>query len=233
MNLVSDPRSPSKPDPSNLAQRTAELHDALREFDPRFLAGRTGATYVPVSPQQGSLHLHYWGRQVSLTFPELIARDGRTGERLGPLDEAMLAYYFTLSDGTPETGSWIAFSELPDGRFYAQAFQGYTGAELTKAIGHDGDGFAAAAAAIQGQEVPSGAGLGDKAFAFRALPRVSILIVCWLGDEDFPSSYRLLFDSAIRHHLSTDACAILGGALTRRLLAAYRPPYSTPAAAGN
>ena len=109
----------------------------MRDVDPRALAKRTGSTYVPVNPTQGSLHLDYWGRQVALTYPEFAARDGRTGELLGPLDEAMLAYYFALSDGTPEAGNWISFSELPDGRFYTQAFQGYTGDELAKWLPSD------------------------------------------------------------------------------------------------
>ena len=203
--------------------RTAELHDALREVDPQILAKRTGATYEADSPRQGSFHLQFWDRPVSLTFPEFITRDERTGEVLGAFDEAMLAYYFALSDGTPETGNWIAFSELADGRFYTQAFQGYTGNELAKVMGNDEEGFAAAAGAVQGLEVAAGAGLGDRAFAFRVLPYVSLLAVFWLGDEDFPPSYRLLFDSAAGHHLSTDACAILGSGLTRRLINAYHP----------
>jgi hypothetical protein len=209
-----------------LAQRTAELHETLRKVDPGLLSRRTGATYAPVDPQQGSFHLLYWDRQLSLTYPEFVARDERTGQRLGSLDEAMLAYYFALSDGTPESGAWISFSDLPDGRFYTQAFQGYTGNELAKTMGNDEDGFAAAAAAAQGKELPSGGGLGDRGFVFRALPYVSLLVVCWLGDEDFPSSYRVLFDSAVKHHLSTDACAILGSGLTRRLLKLYRPPVA-------
>ena len=64
--------------------------------------------------------------------------------------------------------------------------------------------------------------LGDRAFFFRVLPKVSLLAVCWLGDEDFPSSYNILFDAAVSHHLSTDACAIVGGTLTRRLIKNYQ-----------
>jgi len=220
---VSERKRPSTPDSTHLTRRTAELHDALRAVDPQTLADRTGATYVPVSPTQGSLHLHYWNRQVVLTYPEFVARDGRTGELLGTMDRAMLAYYFALSDGTPETGNWIAFSELPDGRFYTQAFQGYSGDELARTIGNDEEGFAAAALLTQGWEVRSGQAPGDRAFAFRALPFISLLVVCWLGDEEFPPSYRILFDGTVSHHLSTDACAILGSALTRRLLRVYRP----------
>jgi hypothetical protein len=50
---------------------------------------------------------------------------------------------------------------------------------------------------------------------------VSLMVVCWLGDEDFLTSYRILFDAAANHHLSTDACAVVGSTLTRRLLQAH------------
>lgn len=218
---MSKHKQPSSPDPTRLAQRTAELHDDLRQVDPQLLARRTGATFIPAGNGQGSFHLRYWDRPLVLTYPEFVSRDECTGERLNPFDEAMLAYYFALSDGTPESGARISFSDLPDGRFYTQAFQGYTGDELAKVMGNDETGFAAAAGALHGQELAAGDTLGDRAFAFRALPYVSLLVVCWLGDEDFPPSYRLLFDSAVEHHLSTDACAILGSGLTRRLIRAY------------
>lgn len=221
MPSASKQKPSSSPDPTHLAQRTAELHDELRQVDPQLLARRTGATYTPAGEGQGSFHLRYWDRPLALTYPGFVARDEGTGQGIGSLDEAMLAYYFALSDGTPESGAWISFSDLPDGRFYTQAFQGYTGDELVKVMGNDETGFTAAAGAIHGRELSTGGQLGDRAFAFRALPYVSLLAVCWLGDEDFPPSYRLLFDSAVKHHLSTDACAILGSGLTRRLIRAY------------
>jgi hypothetical protein len=224
MPSVSKQKRSSSPDPTHLEQRTTELHDSLRQVDPQLLARRTGATYTPAGEGQGSFQLGYWDRPLALAYPAFVARDERTDQGIGPLDEAMLAYYFALSDGTPETGAWISFSDLPDGRFYTQAFQGYTGDELAKVMGNDEDGFAAAAGAIHGRDLSTGGQLGDRAFAFRALPYVSLLVVCWLGDEDFPPSYRLLFDSAVKHHLSTDACAILGSSLTRRLIRAYSQP---------
>ena len=61
-------------------------------------------------------------------------------------------------------------------------------------------------------------GLGDLAYTFQALPRVSLLLVFWKGDEDFPASFQVLFDASASHYLPTDAYAILGSTLTRRLI---------------
>jgi hypothetical protein len=204
-------------DPTNLARRIEDLYAKLRIADPNKLAKNTGATYVAVDDGHGEFLLSLWSQEIRFSFPDFQGSDLRTGQPLGLLDEAMLAYYFTISDGTLPEGQWIAFSELPDGNFYAQAFQGYTGNKLLKTFGEDIESFSRAAVETNGRRV----NFADRAFVFQALPQVSLMAVCWQGDEDFPPSYRLLFDGAASHHLSTDACAILGSTLTTRLVKAH------------
>jgi hypothetical protein len=201
----------------HLTQKVHELHQTLSQADPLALAEKVGAFYRPRGPQEGTFYVPYWGREITLTFPEFVCRDGRTGLKLGTLDQAILAYYFTLSDGTATGGEWIAFTDLPDGQFYTQAFQSYTGQVLLQTFVDDYEGFAHSATKIRGRAVE----FADLAFAFPVVPHVPLLAACWFGDEDFLPSYRILFDAQISHHFSTDACAILGGRLTRRLIRAY------------
>jgi hypothetical protein len=163
------------------------------------------------------MHLLLWGADAVVTFPELVGYDN-SGQRFNPVLQALLVYYFFSSDGAASTGRYIAFSELPDGRFYAQAFQGYTGEELRRAFGDDRERFERAAQFLGGKHHP----LGDSAYIFQFLPKVALLVVFWGGDEDFPSSYQVLFDTAAPHHLPTDACAIAGSLLTRHLIASPR-----------
>ena len=61
---------------------------------------------------------------------------------------------------------------------------------------------------------------GNAAFSYQILPFVPIMVVCWLGDEDFSSSYRMLFDANAHHYLVTDAYAILGSNLAKQLIRA-------------
>jgi hypothetical protein len=138
---------------------------------------------------------------------------------LSAFDQALLLYYLTTADGALLTGEWIAFSDLPDGRFYNQAFQGYTGHELVKVFGSDHMAFERAAASLDGRPYPQ----GDAAFLFHALPNITLLVIFWQGETDedspqFPASYQILFDANASHYLPTDAYAILGSALTRRLI---------------
>ena len=104
--------------------------------------------------------------------------------------QALLLYYFSAADGSPQTGNYVSFADLPAGRMYAQAFQGYSGDELVKAFGENLEPFKKACKKTGGHLLE----VGSAAFAFQALPRVPLQVVYWLGDEDFPSSCKILFD---------------------------------------
>ena len=193
---------------SGLERRVGELRAELRLRDKVSLARNTGTEYA-----NGLFQLDVWNREVTISERDFVAIDAESGHTCDALTQAMLAYYFHTSDGTPVVGEWIAFRELPDGQFYASAFQGYTGNKLAKVFGNKIEAFANAAYAVGGNSQP----IGDAAYQFQALPQVPVVVICWLGDEDFPTSYRVLFDKSIDHHLPTDACAILGSMLTAKL----------------
>jgi len=191
------------------------LRAAFKDVDPVILASRTGSAYHSLGALAGELHLSLWERPIVVPFPELRAREAESGSDLITHLQALLLYYFTTCDGSPESGQWISFSELPDGRIYNQAFQRYTGRALALAFQNDLDAFARAAESVGGKRVYL---LGDLAFAYRVLPLVSILVVYWQGDEEMQPACQILFDSAVSHHLPTDACAVIGSTLKGRLI---------------
>ncbi len=199
-----------------LALRVMELRDELQGRDPAVLAANTGSIYTAKEAGQGEFRLPFWDQEVIVSWPEFVAYDAQSGVALPTFNMAMLAYYFHLSDGTLPAGTWIAFSELTDGKFYTAAFQGYTGNELIKVFGNDLAAFTAAAELSGGRREI----FGDAAYAFKAFPQVKLLAVGWQGDEDFAPSYRILFDGHSSHHMVTEAYAILGSTLTRRLIKA-------------
>ncbi|MBE2220391.1 MAG: DUF3786 domain-containing protein [Anaerolineae bacterium] len=194
---------------TGLQRRVATLQQELALRETAVLAAKSGAKLVA-----GELELLVWGTAVLITTPDFIAHSQETGAVLDTMTQALLAYYLWTTDGTPPAGEWIAFTELPNGRFYTQAFQSYTGRELAEQFGNDMDWFRETAVAAGGHAVP----FADAAFKFQVLPHVPLLVACWLGDEEFPPSYKILFDAHTSHHLPTDACAIIGRMITGRLL---------------
>ena len=206
----------SEPKPDLLGSRLAELRKILAGKNPAQLGSLTGTTYNPISEKKGHFLTKMWGRKILLDYPDFVAYDAQIKEELGVSSQAQLLYYFVTCDGTPPSGQWISFSELPDGRFYNQAFQGYSGGKLAQVFKNDLETLCQVAENLGGRRVYL---LGDAAYEFQVLPLVSLLVVSWQGDEEFQSTYQVLFDAAVSHHLPTDACAILGSSLTHRLIA--------------
>lgn len=212
---MSVPKPSSTPNLDRFSRRLGELRSALQNRDPIRLAEATGSEWKP-EEQPGEFRLLYWGQPARLTAGDWLVYKGSSTEPASDFEQAMLLYYFDIADGTAEEGRWISFTDLPDGKFYSQAFQGYTGREIWTAYGQNLAAFENACGALGGVRQ----GLGDASYRFRALPRVPVLVVYWLGDDDFPGSARVLFDASASHYLTTDACAVLGSAITRKIISA-------------
>ena len=205
---------PPSVDVDRFARKKSELIKRLSFRDPRQLADFTACAYEPDQSAGGRFVLKLWEREISISFPDFEASQLASGEMLSDMDRVLLLYYFDSTEGTPATGKWISFSELPDGNFYNQAFQSYTGRKRYLTYLDDQVSYERAATNLDGHRFS----LADASFKFQALPRVPLLVVFWLGDEDFPSSFQILFDASARHYLPTDAYAILGSTITGRLI---------------
>jgi len=193
-----------------------ELGQALRRREPMGLALRAGCEF-----DGHALLLDYWRQPVRLSWPELAAVRASDSKPCSTFDQAMLLYYLDCADGAPLAGEWIGYRELPDGAFYHQAYQGYSGNRLAQAFGNQPEAFAPAALAQGGEPI---SGLGTTAFAFQPLPRIRLAAVLWPGDDEFAARGAVLFDAASSHYMTTDGLALLGGGLAGRL--------SRPAPAG-
>lgn len=200
---------------SQLTDRANELRASLRLSEPGLIAERSGASYLPLGPARGELHVPLWGNLCVLSWPDLTCYDNNDDE-YPPLIGALLLYYLTTSDGVPLTGRLVSFADLPDGRMYNAAFQGYSGDEVAKVFSFDLESFKKTCVKAGGQSLE----IGSASFMFQALPRVPLLVTYWLGDEDFPSSCKILFDSSASHYLPIDACAVIGSMLAQKIISA-------------
>jgi hypothetical protein len=202
-----------------LAARVDELRRELRQRQAEQLADYTLSIYTQNPDGTGEYRLGFWEQDVVVTHPAFDIVDISSRSPLNPGQQALILYYFYTANGSLPTGEWISFSNLQDGRFYAQAFQGYTGNELSKVFRGEQVQLERAASILLGKPYP----LGDAAFEFILLPKIHLLVVFWQGDEDFPPNYQILFDASVNQFLPTDACAIAGSMLTRKLIKAYAP----------
>ena len=199
-------------DQEPLERRADELRSELLSKEPEQLAALT-ETELHDTGQNSFFSFIFWGRPVELSCQDYIARDQESQAVLPPIFQAMILYYFYSSKGSTQPGKWISFSELEDGMFYNAAFQGYTSKRLLQHFGDDYQAFNEANHTLCGEKTT----FGDGAFRYQILPKVAMLLVHWKGDEEFPPSYKILFEDIVDFHLPTDACAILASMLTGKL----------------
>ena len=211
MSSTGKPLGPSK---SALASRVDELRGSLQQVPVNLLEERTGANYQVLGSEQGEFRLMLIDSKLRVTYPEFGVFDAHNHE-LPAFHQAMVMYYFDSSEAVLVAGKWISFADLPDGRVYNSAFQGNTGNLLVKTFGLDVGSLRKACETLGGIALN---GFGDAAYVIQALPRIPLLVNYWQGDEDFPSTCKLLFDETVSHYLPTEACAILGGMVAHKLV---------------
>lgn len=189
-----------------------KLQRALENVNVGLLAVRSGGSH-----NDGVLELELLGDVYLVHWPEVrVSTQDGSDARLDL--QVLLLTYLRNADGTRPTGSWLSFRELPDGGFYHRAFQGYAPDQLAKRFSEDVQAFRLAAEATGGRKEP----MGSASYSYAGLPNVSLAAVLWEGDEEFPSSARILFDESCSRYLATDLLATVGRMLVSKLLKAAR-----------
>ena len=193
-----------------LAPVVEEARAVLRSVGPGKLALRSGCQ----QDENGDFRLAFFWQEYVISPQDLTVRRPATGEACSSFTQSLILTYLATADGTTPSSRWVGFRELPDGMFYVQAFQGYTGGRLVRELQGGIDGFRRGAEALGGKPLE----LWDAGYAFTVFPRVHLALVYWEGDDEFPSQARVLFEDSAARYMSTDGLAILGSQLVGRLL---------------
>ena len=196
----------------SMERRLGALRDELQERNIGHVAALCGGRV-----QESGILLTYWDQEILIAWPELNAAYLESKKACSTFDMAMLLYYLNSADGIPIADRWIGFRELPDGGFYHQAFQGYSGNKIADQFGENPAVYADASRALGGSALPA---LAPHAFSFSPLPMIRLACTLWPGDEDLPARASVLFDSSASHYMPTDGLGLLGSGLAQRLIKA-------------
>jgi hypothetical protein len=206
-----DPKAARRHWEESMLRQLEELQAAVRTRSPQILAAVSGGTL-----EEGLLELPYWGSPIrcNLSSGEILGDDNQP---LSTFDLSMVLFYLSTNDGQSPADRWVSFREFPDGVFYNQAFQGYSGRLLAERFGNNPEAMNTAAAKLGGTRLPA---LSPAAWRFLPFPKLPIAAVLWPGDEELPGQAQILFDAAADGKMVIDGLALLGGQLSRRLIKA-------------
>lgn len=200
----------------SMLRQMDELRSFVRIVDPAALAARSGAEL-----RGSALHLRYWLQSIQVDWPGLTMTIQPADIPLSVFDTAAILYYLHHADGTPLADRWVNYRELPGGGFYHQAFQGYSGDLLARAFSSQPEHLHQSARQLDGWPLT---GLPGIAYAFLPLPCIRLAAILYPGDEEFPTTARILFDAAASHYTTIDGLALLGAGLASRLIRAHPSP---------
>ena len=113
-----------------LAPVVAEAQETLRQVRPGKLALRSGCE----RDADGSLRLTFFWQEYVISGEDFAVRRADTGAEAPSFFQSLILTYLATADGTTPSSRWIGFRDLPDGMFYVQAFQGYTGGRLVREL---------------------------------------------------------------------------------------------------
>jgi len=203
-----------QPPIDKLAPVVKEAQAKLRTTDRVVVAQQSGATIDP----QGNLRVEFMRRAYMIDQAVWTVQRADDAAAPAALIQSLLLTYLYKADGTPPIDRWLGFRELPDGLFYASAFQGYTGAELVRNLNGDVAAFKQASEKLQGIVLA----IGDAGYVFQLLPHLKLAVVMWTGDEEFPAQAQVLFQETAAHYLVTEGLAIVGSLLIGQIVKAAR-----------
>lgn len=197
--------------PESFAGLLKELAARLQEVDFAAVAEVLGGQALA-----DGLQLPSFGRQY------FISRSGGIREAEGrppsPTHSVVLSYY-VLEARTPAplSGKWVAFRDFKDSAFFMPAFREAVEQRLAREFQGRLPLLRSCSEALGGQNYPE-LGTGDLCHLVPALPRLPLLLVFYEGDEEFPASAMVLYDSRSTAYLNLECLGVLGAVLVDRLL---------------
>ena len=183
---------------------------------------------IPYFPSIHAFRLHFLSTLYEISHPDFTVRHLETGTGIYPLEDYSTAQILLLRyllEGTfaRPTGAFLAYQDLPWGNVYLRQFQGRCIRRLAKQYGGRTQVFRQVMEGLHA--VPMD--FGDCAYQLEIVDQVSLCLILWEGDDEYPPSAQILFSDNFPSAFSAEDAAYTGGSSESSLL--YCPSsMSTP-----
>lgn len=181
--------------------------------DVESLCRRSGARYQEIGAKKVII-IEYLNQSYLISLPDIdiSLRDSKAA--VPTRERVLMLHYLISAKGTPLSNRMITYKELPEGANYFPTFAQRAVKPLVAHFGEEPQQLIAVAEKLGG----SGADYGDAAATINAFPRVPITLVLWRGNEEFPPSGSIIFDSTISDYLSAEDINVLCESIVWRLV---------------
>lgn len=178
----------------------------LMNCDPLEVARKAKVEYDQLSK---TFKLPFLGNIYSIKFPDGEVNALKGNAEVSLTNKILMLHYLTTANGQPLVKNWISFKELPDGAIYNDPFTRRTIKPMLDTFSDNPENLVRLAEEIGGMA----GDIGDVSVTLPVFPQVAITYVIWEGDEEFPATGTVLFDSSAKSYLPTEDYALLSSAI--------------------
>jgi Domain of unknown function (DUF3786) len=187
----------------------------LKGNDPEQIAMRSGAAYIQGDHGNGVLSIDFLNKTIDISWPELVFSYGVERGEVPIQQQVLLLHYLNLPGAVKTSGEWIAYQEVPDGKFYLDAFVRRAKNPMVQGFGNNPKLLVELCKEVYGATPLD---QGDVAVAIQALPLIPVALILWRGDDEFSPEGTILFDRTVSQVLSAEDIAWLAGMIIYPLL---------------
>ncbi len=183
--------------------------------DPKQIARRSGAIYVEETNGKTNLSIQFLNREINISWPELDFTYRLDNNEVPIQQQVLLLHYLNLVEDVEISGEWIAYQEVPDGKFYLDAFIRRAKNPMVQGFGNNPELMVKLTTEVYGATPMA---QGDQAVKIQALPLIPVALILWEGDDEFTPEGTILFDRTVSQVLSAEDIAWLAGMIIYPLL---------------
>ncbi len=188
----------------------------LEKLNPKRIADQAGARFLAGQNGQISLELEFLNRTIQIQWPNFEISVKDSDEQVPIQQQVLLLHYLLGAPGSKVENEWVAYQEIPDGRFYLDAFLRRAKQPMLKAFGSEPELLVKLASEAYGaREFDQ----GDCSVIVQAFPKVPVALILWKGDDEFPPDGNILFDRSVQEIFSAEDVAWLAGMIIYPLMA--------------
>lgn len=190
---------------SNLLKGYQTAYDMAAErfagADPIELARRSETEYLA---EPSSLRLTYLGQPYLIEWPSGAVRKQESDEDVALPTKVLLLNYVLSANRQKLAGEFMAFREIPGAATYEPSFTKRSVYPMVKTFGSNPELLFAAGEKLGAQRADT----ADAGITIHVLPLLPVTYGVWRGDDEFPASGVILFDSSARRMLTIECLVV-------------------------
>lgn len=195
---------------SNYQQTYQLAQEELRKANLKEQCFKSGAVY-----KDSCITIKFLNQPYQIHLPEIeVSCEGKR-EEIPIKHKILILHYLNLAKGTALLGKWITFRDIPSGNFYYPTFLKIAINPYVQAFGEKIELLEKVVLNFNGKKRD----YGDLSMTVSIFPYLPVTFVLWKGDEEFPPSGNILFDSTVADYLPTEdiliACETVVGEMVK------------------